>query len=226
MTGSLGEQSKQVRKCCGWFDCRLSDRCMRWQLSQLWRSTPEAGRAPFEEQAKKEQQAHLEREAASASAAAASSSGTRPGPRPTIQPGANGRASYRGRAPSPAPAFLVDRHRPSSGLKASAGAKGGGGTGKRLQVDASKEGRIGRVSKAAAREVAATRARGVSLQEKAALEAAEAAMDGASAVEPPSWSERAATFAGQLREGVMGLSVPSSVPWPLRALGSQAKDQS
>ena len=82
------------------------------------------------------------------------------------------------------------------------------------------------MSKAAAREAAATRARGVSLQEKAALEAAEAAMDGASAVEPPSWSERAATFAGQLREGVMGLSVPSSVPWPLRALGSQAKDQS
>ena len=96
--------------------------------------------------------------------------------------------------------------------------------GKRLQVDASKEGRIGRVSKAAAREVAATRARGVSLQEKAALEAAEAAMDGASAVEPPSWSHRAAAFAGQLREGVMGLSLSGVVPWPMRELGRESKE--
>ena len=193
------------------------------QLGELWKAASELQRAPFEEQAKKERQAFLEREARSASAPPASG-GTRPGPRPTVQPGANGRASYRGRAPSPAPAFLVDRHRPSSGLKASAGVKGGGGTGKRLQVDASKEGRIGRVSKAAAREAAATWARGVSLQEKAALEAAEAAMDGASAVEPPSWSDRAAAFAGQLREGVMGLSVSSVVPWPMRELGRESKE--
>ena len=100
----------------------------------------------------------------------------------------------------------------------------GGGSGKRLQVDASKEGRIGRVSKAAAREAAATRARGVSLQEKAELEAAEAAMDGASAVEPPSWSDRAAAFAGQLRDGVAGLGVSGVVPWPLRALRPEPKE--
>ena len=63
----------------------------------------------------------------------------------------------------------------------------------------------------------------MSLQEKAALEAAEAAMDGASAVEPSSWSDRAAAFAGQLRDGVMGLSL-SSVPWPMRELGRESKE--
>ena len=192
------------------------------QLGELWKAASELQRAPFEEQAKKERQAFSEREARGASAAAPVSGGTRPGPRPTVQPGANGRASYRGRGPSPAPEFLVDRRRPSTGLKVSAGAKGGGGSGKRLQVDASKEGRIGRVSKAAAREAAATRARGVSLQEKAELEAAEAAMDGASAVEPPSWSDRAAAFAGQLRDGVAGLG--SVVPWPMRALRPEPKE--
>ena len=60
------------------------------------------------------------------------------------------------------------------------------------------------------------------MQEKAELEAAEAAMDGASAVEPPSWSDRAVAFAGQLRDGVAGLG--SVVPWPMRALRPEPKE--
>ena len=66
-------------------------------------------------------------------------------------------------------ATIVDPKRPRTGLKASVGALGGGGSGKRMQVDASKVGRVGRVSRAAARDL--EHLRGVSLREKATQEA-------------------------------------------------------
>ena len=92
----------------------------------------------------------------------ATSTHSKPGPRTMLTPGANGRRLYRG----------TDRARPRTGLKVAHGARGGGGSGKRINTDLSHDGRKSRVSVAMAKEIAAmSRSRGKPLQEKAFSEA-------------------------------------------------------
>ena len=108
--------------------------------------------------------------------------------------------------------FAVDKSRPLTGLKIPGGAKGGGGSRKRVQVDASHVGRMGRVSRAVVRE--AVNVRGQRLHEKAQL----ACLD-----EP---EEDAANWMGWSMEqasivaGVSSSAATSMVAWPMRALSS------
>jgi len=95
-----------------------------------------------------------------------------------------------------------------TGLKIPGGAKGGGGSRKRVTVDASHAGRMGRVSRAAIRE--ATKTRGQPLHEKAAM----ASLDE---------DEESASWAGWSATAAIAKSVAASVvAWPMRALNQNA----
>ena len=95
-----------------------------------------------------------------------------------------------------------------TGLKIPGGAKGGGGSKKRVQTDASHAGRMGRVSRAAVRE--AVKIRGQPLHEKAAMASLDEDEESASWI---GWSATAATAA------TAATTVAASVlAWPMRAL--------